>query len=321
MAKPAVQPRQRPPERKKADSAPAPGRGGSAGGPEPVLRRVLRSGTLRALAVVVVAAVGFVVFIPTTRVNGADFSSLVVPHTGISQLVAKPEQWQAVPLRSSQFPALKGAAARAPQETGGWSALWGGSSTNVADYAELLVTQLPSAAEARTVQGDMEAVYLKPTAWSSQSLARTSMFHLATLPHSEGAMFAKAKTTSGPGASLATITFSLGHVAALEFVELSTPARAAAAGLAQREVAVLNRVEPRLSLARTVLPPVASLVYWLVAATLGLAAVFIPILVSQARARNQARQRYQYAARGSKLLRRRAAPQRRFNAGGRGPGR
>lgn len=275
---------------------------------------------LRLLAVGVIAAVGFAFFIPVTHINDESrISSLVLQHSGISELSSSPEDSALLaPATTGEFSALRAAEASQPDATGGWSILWGGTKTNIGDYAELLVAQLPSSVDARAVSANMTMKYLNPSAWSSESFKRISTFVLASPPGAKGAIFTKPKTKVIPAATLTMIAFSFDHAAVLDFVELPNTSRSAAVGLAKRELALLRRVEPGFSFARTVVPMVTVVVYWVVAVILAGATLAVPAFVVEERnsraARLEVRRRRQQQLRGTKARKQRTRSARRSNA-------
>jgi hypothetical protein len=269
----------------------------------------------------VIAAVGFAIFIPVTHIthiNESRLSSLVLQHSGISDLSSKPENSALLAPATDEFSALRAAEASQPDATGGWSILWGGTKTNIGDYAELLVAQLPSTADARAVLANMKMKYLSPSAWSSESFKRISSFVLAFPPGAGGAIFTKPKTKVIPAATLTTIAFSFDHAAVLDFVELPSASRSAAVGLAKREFALLRSVEPGFSFTRTVVPMVTVVVYWVVAVILAGATLAVPAFVVEERnsraARLEARRRRQQQLRGTKARKQRTRSARRSNA-------
>jgi len=271
------------------------------------LPRVLAS------AVVVVGAVGYVVFVKSTRVDRAGLSALVVDRTAVTALTSKPVESEVVAPQKSAFAAVKRAAATDPDGTGGYGKEWSGSTAS-GDAATELVEILPSSAQARSVRAEAEAAYSDASSLKAAHTTVTAHFTVPALPGAFGVSFATAKSSTTSATTGTAIVFQQGRVVAVEYLQSSTGglSRTDATTMARAEDALLARNEPSFSLTQTTRPLALSVVYVLGTLLVAGLILLIPGLVRRRRARRQARReeqaRYEYRARGGKAMRRRRQP-------------
>lgn len=265
---------------------------------------------LSGTVVIALAVVCYLLTIPTTHVDNGRLARLVVTSTGLPALKAKPSG-AVVTAANDPFSVARTAARNHPHSTGGYSATWTGSKSSAVG-ASLVVEQLPTSALARSAASEAGALYLKKTAFTSESLALKSRFTVPSIPGSAGAIFAKPASKSTQAVVAEVVVFHFGRAAVLESLLQTVAAKNGAESLAIREERQLVAVEPTLSLAVTTRPVVASSIFGVVTAVLAASVGFGPGAVREARSRRQARrverERQQYRVRGHKTLRRHASP-------------
>jgi hypothetical protein len=266
-----------------------------------------------AAAVVVVAAVGYVVFVKSTRIDRSSLSALVIGQTGVRALHSKPVESELVSPQKSAFAAVKKAAASDPAGTGGYGKEWSGSTAS-GDAATELVELLPSSAQARLVRAEAQAEYSDASSLKAAHTTVTAHFTVTTVAGAFGVSFATAKSSTTSATTGTAIVFQQGRAVAVEYLQSSTGglSRTDATTVARAEYALLERNEPGFSMTQTTRPLVLSVVYGLVALLVAGLILFLPGQVRRRRARRQARleeqARYEYRARGGKAMRRRRPP-------------
>jgi hypothetical protein len=287
----------------------------------PHLPRILASG------VVVVAAVGYVVFVTSTRIDRASLSTLVIDKTGVTALKSKPVESEFVSPQKSAYAAVKSAGASDPDGTGGYGKEWSGSTAS-GDAATQLVELLPTSAQARSVRAEAEAAYTDASALKAAHTTVTAHFTVPTLAGSFGVSFATAASSTTGATTGTAIVFSQGRAVAVEYLQSSTGglSRADATTMARAEDTLLEKKEPSYSLTQTTRPLTLSVVYFLVSLLIAGLILLVPDLVRRRRTRRQERReeqaRREYRARGAKSLRRRRQPawaQRARSTGSSGP--
>jgi hypothetical protein len=266
-----------------------------------------------AAAVVVVAAVGYVVFVKNTRIEQTSLSALVIDRTGVAALKSKPVESEFVSPQKSAFAAVKKAAASDPDGTGGYGKEWSGSTAS-GDAATQLIEVLPTPAQARLVRAEAEAEYTDAKSLKSADTTVTAHFTLSTVADAFGVNLATAKSSTTSATTGTAIVFQQGRVVAVEYLQSSTGglSRTDATTIARAERALLERSEPAFSMTQTTRPLALSVVYGLVTLLVAGLILFLPGLVCRRRARREARReeqaRYEYRARGGKAMRRRRPP-------------
>jgi hypothetical protein len=261
----------------------------------------------------VVAAVGYVVFVKSTRIDRSSLSALVIGQTGVRALHSKPVESELVSPQKSAFAAVKKAAASDPAGTGGYGKEWSGSTAS-GDAATELVELLPSSAQARLVRAEAQAEYSDASSLKAAHTTVTAHFTVTTVAGAFGVSFATAKSSTTSATTGTAIVFQQGRAVAVEYLQSSTGglSRTDATTVARAEYALLERNEPGFSMTQTTRPLVLSVVYGLVALLVAGLILFLPGQVRRRRARRQARleeqARYEYRARGGKAMRRRRPP-------------
>lgn len=263
-----------------------------------------------AVAVLVLAGIGYGLFIPVTHVARAQLSQLTVarPPGGFR---VKPKTSGVVPATESLFPTLKEAAKRSPDQTGAYSVEWTGS-TSSTDIVSMLVSLLPSHKEAAAVQAEAHRNYVEPDSFKADSYVFHGSFKVPGVPNASGALYSptsSAKTTK----PVAAVVFHAGDVAVTQFVINTAQVKkteATAVSLARDQYQHLQSTAPGFSLQETSFPFVTSLIYWVAAVGIAAALYFAPVVVDRMRQRRRlARREAEQKAlrrRGRKVVKRHA---------------
>jgi hypothetical protein len=268
---------------------------------------------LVASVAVVIAGVGYVVFIKSTLLDRSSLSALVIERTGVSALKSKPVDSEFVSPEKSAFAAVKKAGASDPDATGGYGKEWRGSAAS-GDAATQLVEILPNSAQATLTRAEAEADYSDTTALKTAHTTVIAHFAVPGVADAFGVSVATAKSKTTSATTGTAIVFQQGRVVAVEYLQSSSGGlgRADATAIARDEHTLLERSASGFSLTRTVRPLALSVVYVLVTLLMAALILTVPGLMRRRRARRVARQkeqaRYEYRARGGKAMRRRRPP-------------
>ncbi|HET6965150.1 MAG TPA: hypothetical protein VFH58_10295 [Acidimicrobiales bacterium] len=260
----------------------------------------------------VLAAAGWDRYVVMRHPAPGRLTGLIVtsPPSGYAK---KPANSHVVTTDSSPFAAYKAAAKRSPSETASYSLSWSRAKQSD-DSATVLLSYLPSAADATKVEAQAESQFLARGSYKAENYSYAGVVAVDGIPGAKGAVFVP---TSGATPPVASVAFVTGRVQALVLLGQAGTSAATgrtAADLARAEYHHLQRTLPGFHLGVTAVPPVASAVYWaVVLGVLGLAVV-IPVGVRRTRRRRlEARRRTarrQHQVRGSKIARRQAARRR-----------
>ena len=128
-----------------------------------------------AVLILVVGAVGYVVFVKRTKVDTGRLSALVIVHPGVSGLKATAKEHALVPTSSSSYPTVKKSGESDPDHTGSFARLWEGSSSTH-NAVTLLVDLLPDVAAAKATLGEAAKKQLGRSAYSSENLSFARRF-------------------------------------------------------------------------------------------------------------------------------------------------
>lgn len=262
-----------------------------------------------AVAVVVLAAVGYDRYVVDRRVVRSRLASLVVtqPPPGYTK---KPSSANQVSSATSPYGAYQSAVKRSPSRTGAYSVSWSNPASSN-DSATILLSLLPSPAIARTVQGQAESKFLAANSFQGESYVRHGPVPVP-IAGGQGAVYVagSAKATTPP---VAAVTFATGRAQVLVLVgQGGTPEAtgAVAAAFAQDEYRLLQKRLPGFDLVSTTVPVLTSVVYWVVVLALVALIVTIPLGIRRARRARAAAvaraARRQHQVRGSKIARRQA---------------
>jgi hypothetical protein len=263
-----------------------------------------------AIVVVVLAAVGYALFIPVKVLHPNLLGRLIVPQTNIPTISATPTFAADLPISSTSLKGLQTAAVSSPGETGNYASDWfAGNSSG--SSATLQIALVPTASEAKTVLGQAAAEDIDAAALKAGNHKLQTSF---TADGGNGVTYLtpqakKSNGTQGPPVPGAQLDAQFRRVVLRETLSGAVATKANLLGLAGREITLLRRVEPTFpSIQTTELPLTASIVYIVVALLLAAGLALTPDWVRAVRARRQAqheaRMRRQYSTRGSKALRR-----------------
>jgi hypothetical protein len=265
----------------------------------------MRAAWLRSVVVAALAAGGYFLFIPITHLESARLAGLVVTRPGISGFKTKPSGASVQPASKSALGAIRRSAAQAPNATGGYTVSWNGTKSPE-DALSLSVMLLADPAHARSAASEARTTYLGSTTYNSESYTFRSRYSLAGIPGARAATYVRAKSTSTPAGQLRIAVFAVGRALTIEFLATTSGSERQLLAVASAQYRHLLSIPPDYSIATTSDPPLASVIYGLVAAALVAMAYFVPILVGKARARRrrreQQRAQYQYRSRGRKVL-------------------
>ena len=258
-----------------------------------------------------VAILVFFLLIPVHSIERSRLSSLVPGHppAGFNK---KPASSTQVAASNSPFPEVKAAAKSAPNSTGSYSIEWTKRSPSN-DAVSLIVSMLPSAKDASTVQSQAKGNYLGQQSLKSASYSYVRPVEVPGVPGASAALFSS--TRSNP--PLVVVAFQKGRAQATAFAGVAGPAasvESTARVVASSEYRLLSNLLPGFTLTRTSWPVVASIVYWLVAAAIALGAVLVPWMrrriIERRRMATEVARTRAVGARGSKIARRQAARRR-----------
>ena len=266
----------------------------------------------------VLLAVALAIYLPlmsVEKVQKGRLAGLVVskPPAGFNP---KPAAANPISPSSSQFEAVKAAGKRSPDSTGGYSIEWtdATASSSGTNAVSLVVSVVPTRADAAKVQAQAESTYASKSSLKANGYTYANPVPVPSIPGAAAAFFTPSSLTNPP---LVIVAFQVGRAQVTEFIGIPGEKQTIeneAVSFARSEYDHLRSVLPGFSLSTTTYPLVASIVYWLVAATVVLGVVLGPILRERAleRRRVQAeRARVQHkTVRGSKIAKRQAARRR-----------
>jgi hypothetical protein len=229
-------------------------------------RRRVAFAALRGAVVVVVAAVGYQLLIPQTRIYRSRLNNLVVIQPGVKAFDVKPAGAAEQQASRIGLPAAVAAAKRDPHHTGIYSIAW---TPTQATGAGLVAILLPSRAEAVTALAQLRQRQLAADSYKSAGLTRRSTFGVAGVPASSGGVYLAAPTPGQPAqpTELGVAAFSTGRV--VSFVQVLDPSRTQAdlVTVTRTEYGHLRSVEPGFTLKKVTHPAVATAL-WIAAAVL-----------------------------------------------------
>lgn len=274
----------------------------------------------RAVAVVVLAAVGFAVFIPLSRPDGKLLAKLVIRHTALTEVPHKASLAESVPPSQSSFAVTRKAARRHPEETGLYAREWYISSSGPPE-AGVVLQFLPTVSAARSVFAAVEKELLKAPSLPDETAVSPSAFAVPGVPGARGESFLLDDSTASsksPVGSSYTTAFRVGRAVVSELMVTTMVTRDTTPIVSdgQASYRLLEKDEPGFSLAVSHIPWEASVIYVGVALVVAALALLAPEwLVGSVRRRRQRhherevrRAREQYLARGRRTVRRQRAP-------------
>lgn len=281
-----------------------------------------RARTIASAGLLVVALVGYLVFVSSTKADTTRISGLVITQPPVKGLKPLKNGRRSVPASSMPFAAATKAAKLHPDQTGAYATAWQApapgkgkaSSSSSSLSANLLVELLPDTATATKVRREAVHSYTDTKALAKSSLAIASRFSVKGVPGSTGVMF----TSTRPGASPTTagyaVAFQFQRAVVVDFVQAPTSGGGVpdSSAIARSEYRLLHAAEPGFSLSVTSRPALPSLIYWIVAVAVASLPLLVPWWVRWRRerraARRDARALYEVRSRGHKAVRRHRSP-------------
>ena len=266
-----------------------------------------------ALLLIVLAALGYALFVKQTHYDTSRLSRLVVEHPGVRGLKPKAAQARVVPTASSTYPTVKKLGLSDPNETGSFGATWQGPAST-RNGATILADLLPTEADAARARAEAAKLDLGAGSFTSVHFTFESHFAVPGVPGSEGSAYSVPASATSTQGNAYTIVLRSGRVVASELVEAGSGGltRADAVSIARSEHALLQQVEPGFTMQVTTRSLWPSIVYWAVTLVLVALVLTIPGIVRRSREarglRRAERARYQYRARGRRTVRRGRAP-------------
>ena len=245
---------------------------------EPVPSSWARRGlyaALRAVIVLLVAALAYPAVVPYSRTVRTRLAQLVPQKTGLAAFdKAKPQAAEQAD-GATGLAAVTAAARRSPGQTGIYSIEWSPTSTSGAGVIAFL---LPTPAAAGTALKQITAQQLAAGSYSSDQLARVSTFALPGVPGSAGSLYKPTAKAGGPP-GLAVTAFRSGRVVAVSEVADtdSTAVQADTVKLSATEAARLRALGPDFSLQQTVNPVVPTVLWGVGSVLLALLVALIPL--------------------------------------------
>jgi hypothetical protein len=247
---------------------------------------------LRAVVVLVVAAVGYQAVVPSTHVVRSRLARLVVTRPTVKAFDVKPSSESAQQAAQSGVTALTTAAKRSPNQTGIYAVEWLPSPSQGAVIFAFL---LPSDAQATTALAQLRGDEMGPQSYANDSLALRSTFTVAGVPGSSGSVYTPTSKTATPS-WLSVAGVRDGRVVALAEVVEATPSQADSIKMASTEYAHLRGVEPGFSL-DVVTRSLPMTIVWVVGAVLVAALAALGPVGWRRRAERRAREREEERAR------------------------
>ncbi len=222
---------------------------------------------------------------------------------------AKPNV-QIVPASSNPFSGVTSASKRSPNATGQYSVEWPGSLSQ-SDAATILVSLLPSAAQAKGVQSEAVKDNLGAASYSTEHYGHEEAFSVPDVPGAEASTYSPTSSTGGP--VLGVVVERVDRVVVLELVRLTggtAQVQASSLSVAESEYLHLRPIVPGFSLVRTHWPLLAIAIFGAVSLLLAAVAVTTPPVIR--RVRRNRREAQEAAARrlvlqrGGKVAKRQA---------------
>jgi len=273
---------------------------------------------LRAVVVLVLAGVGYTLFIPQSHPNRKLLSNLVIRHTALASVPAKAKLQQAIPGSESTFAVTKRAARQQPDETGLYAREWY-VAPNAPPEVGVVLQKLPTSAEASTVLSAVRAEIRTAPILSTERASSPEPFSVPGVPSATGDSFllidSNTKAQVGTAYSAA---YQVGDAVTSELIVSTSTTRDPAAAVADVKAgaALLRQQEPGFSMVVITYPLVATLVYAIVTVVVAAASMFVPEFMGERLRRRRQRhherelrkEREQYLARGRRTVRRGRAP-------------
>lgn len=229
----------------------------------PARGRQVAFAVLRGVVVLVVAAVGYQLLIPQTRIDRSRLKDLVVTRPGIKAFDIKPAGAAEQQAARIGLPAVVTASKRDANHTGIYSIEWTPTQSTGAGVVAIL---LPTRAEAATTLAQFSKQQLGAASYKADSLTRTATFTVGGVPASAGSVYAT-PASAGPATELGVAAFSSGRVVSIVQVLNPSNTQPDATAVIRAEYGHLRTVEPSFTLKRVTHPMVATIL-WIVGGVL-----------------------------------------------------
>jgi hypothetical protein len=281
--------------------------------PGVVTRRSFPFRWLAAGLILVVGAVGYVVFVKQTHLDRSRLSQLVIVHPGVPGLKPKAAAEQEVNTERSTYPTVKTSGENDYNHTGAYARNWQGTAASH-NAATLLVDLLPNEALAAKTRAEAARLDLAAGSFAAEHFTLSSHFTISGIPGSSGSAYAVAASSTSVAGNAYSIVFRVGRTVVSQLVEAGQGGltQADAETIARNENSLLQRVEPGFTMEVTTRHFWPSLIYWVIVVVLAVLALVTPGLIRRRRAARLAkrahREQYQYRSRGRKAVRRHRAP-------------
>lgn len=272
----------------------------------------------RIVVVVILAGVGYALFMPQTHIQRKLLGNLVISHTAVSSLPGKAKLQQAIAGSQSTFTVTKKAARAHPEVTGLYAREWyvvSGAPPEVG----VVLQKLPTTAQARSVLRAVQAQLGTAPSLSTATASSPQPFSVPGVANAKGVSYLLSDPNTHAEIGTAyTDAFQQGTGVVSELIVETSSTRDPSAAIADVRAgsALLARLGPGFSMVVTTYAFVATIVYALVTVAAAVGAVFLPEFMAgrlrRRRARHQERElrkaREQYLARGRRTVRRGRAP-------------
>jgi hypothetical protein len=276
---------------------------------------------LRAVVVVVVAAIGWYLFIPQSHIERSLLSALVPVHTALAPKVpAKAKLSEAINPSQSTFRATRAAARRDPAHTGLYAREWYVVAQGPPEVG-IVLQLLPDDATARRVFSAVVAELKTAPTLNQETPTAPEPFSVRGVAGSRGVSWILDDSTTpahAPVGSSYTVVYRVGRAVVSELMVTTSAVRdtATVAADVRAGARLLARREPGFSMVRTTYPLVASLILAAIASAIAGGLVLLPEPVAARLERRRERRherelrraREQYLARGRRTVRRQRAP-------------
>jgi hypothetical protein len=268
---------------------------------------------LRVAVVVVLAVVGYFLFIRTSRSDPQQLSRLVISRTSVPGLRDRaPTRSTSVPPTGSDFAVVQQAAKSQPNETGLYEIEWQ-VSPSAPPQSGVLLTYVPDSSTAKkTFDASVKLLSTGPKL-QNETASKPTPFAVPSVPGAR-ASASQLSSSGKPVGYSYEVDLYFGRAVASNLVLTSNTTYSPAAAIkdAQNEYAVLQAQEPGFSMTTTKTPLISTIIYVVVALLIAVGAFFVPEwaveMTHRRRERHQERererQRSQYRARGRRAVQR-----------------
>jgi hypothetical protein len=279
-----------------------------------------RTRVLRAVVVLVLAGIGYVLFIPQSQVDRQLLGNLVITRTTLPGVPHKAKLEQSVKPSQSSFAVTRKAGRENPDETGVYAREWYVSSAAPPEVGVVLQL-LPTESQAHALLPAVVAQLHTAPQLSGETASAPESFSIPGVPSARGESYLLSDSSTSPPkpvGSAYTDVFQHDRAVVSELMVSTSATRDTSAAVADAlaETRLLEQNLPGFSMVTTTYPLTATAVYAAVTVVLAAAALLLPeFVVAQLERRRERRderarrrEREQYLARGRRTVRRQRAP-------------